>query len=302
MDRIRLASPSKINLHLRVGSPRADGFHPLCSWMVTTSLCDRIEIRQAGSGIRLTFDDPSIPTDASNLIVRAAQLLLDRLPSEKRIGLEIDLAKRIPAGAGLGGGSGNAATTLAALNSLLGNPFAADQLATFAAQLGSDVPFFLGSPSAIATGRGESLEPVAGPAARFAILILPPFPISTAAAYRVLDQLRPTEAPGTLDPFDPRQWASLPARELLQRLRNDLEIAAFAIEPRLGSLRAAIEQHLGRAVRMSGSGSTLFTLFDTAEAAREAGQTVHNGFGMRVEPVELGREFRDCRSDGPTCP
>lgn len=293
MDRISVSSPSKVNLHLRVGSPRADGFHPLRSWMVTTSLCDEIEFRRTASGIRLVCNDRSIPTDASNLIVRAANLILDEVPPDRRIGLAIQLSKRLPGGAGLGGGSANGATALSVVNKLLGCPVHVDHLPTRAAQLGSDVPFFLGPPSAIATGRGEALSPIPAPIARFSILILPPFPISTAQAYRALDDLRPREMPGTLDTFDAEAWSRLPAQSLLGHLKNDLEPAAYAIEPRLGELRTAIETKLGRVVRMSGSGSTLFTLFDSADDARHAARSVRGEFKMRVEEVELGGDFRD---------
>jgi 4-diphosphocytidyl-2-C-methyl-D-erythritol kinase len=289
MDRLAVASLSKINLHLRVGAPRADGFHPLRSWMVTTDLYDWIEFRRVVEpGIRLTCNDPSIPVDGSNLIVRAADAILDRLVPAERFGLDISLTKSIPAGAGLGGGSGNAATALRAVNDLAGKPCSDADLSALAAQLGSDVPFFLGPPSAVATGRGEHLEPVPLPDPRFAILILPAYPISTARAYRVLDELRPVEPAGTLDPFDADAWSHLGSERLLSRLRNDLEAPAFVIEPRLGELRSAIEAHLERTVRMSGSGSTLFTLFDTMQDAARATRSVRATFALRVEPVELG--------------
>lgn len=289
MDRHALASLSKINLHLRIGSPGADGFHPLRSWMITTDLYDWIEFTGVPEpGIRLDCSDVSIPTDGSNLIIRAATEILNRVEPAERIQLHIQLAKSIPAGAGLGGGSGNAATTLRVVNQMLGNRFSESTLAKMALSLGSDVPFFLGKPSAIATGRGETLQPAPLPKARFAILILPPFPIPTAHAYRVLDQLRPVADEGTLDEFDFVHWARQPAMKLLDKLENDLELAAFAIEPRLGELRLRIESSLERIVRMSGSGSTLFTLFDTLDDAAEAAQAVAEQFKLRVEAVELG--------------
>lgn len=289
MDRLALASLSKINLHLRIGSPGADGFHPLRSWMITTDLYDWIEFTRVPEPvIHMDCNDPSIPTDASNLIIRAATEILNRVEPEDRFQLHIQLAKSIPAGAGLGGGSGNAATTLRAVNQMLGNRFSDSELAEIALTLGSDVPFFLGKPSAIATGRGEALQPVPVPKARFAVLILPPFPIPTAQAYRVLDQLRPVADECILDEFDVVYWARQPAMKLLDKLENDLEPAAFAIEPRLGELRSRLESFLERIVRMSGSGSTLFTLFDTLDEAAEGARSVEEAFELRVEPVELG--------------
>lgn len=282
-------SPSKINLHLRVGAAREDGFHLLRSWMVTTSLCDTIRYeRVEASRLALACDDPAIPTDERNLVLRAAKALLDRLGPSPRFGFEIHLAKRIPAGAGLGGGSGDAATTLRALNLLLDRPLSDCDISELAKTLGSDVPFFLGSPSAIATGRGEELQPTSPPRARWALLILPPYPIPTARAYQLLDQLRPQPDPSTLDPFDAPAWASLGARDLMAHLVNDLEPAAFAIEPRLAVLHSQVSACLERTVRMSGSGSTLFTLFDTPAERDAAGIAISNSLRVRVEPVELG--------------
>ena len=296
MDHLRLCSPSKINLHLRIGSPGADGFHPLRSWMVSTSLCDFLRFERTGTdGITLSCTDSLLPTGLekpfagpTNLVTRAAEALLQCVEASERIGLKIELDKRTPIGAGLGGGSGNAAATLHAMNHFLGNRFSVDSLSEIAATLGSDVPFFLGSPSAIATGRGEGLAPAPVPAANIALLFLPAFPIPTAHAYRVLDELRPKADEGTLDAFDVLDWAGLPPEGLLARLINDLEPAAFKIEPRLGKLRDSIESKLGRIVRMSGSGSALFTLFDENEPFQRAAQTVEKTLGIRVERVRIG--------------
>lgn len=291
MDQLTVSSPSKINLHLRVGAPTADGFHPLRSWMVATSLCDQITIRRSSGGVSLTCDDPTIPTDGTNLVVRAADAVLGRVKPALRTGLTIDLSKRIPAGAGLGGGSGNAAVTLRAVNRLLGGPLDESTLFSIAATLGSDVPFFLGDPSAIATGRGEQLSAAPIPRANHAVLILPPFPIATAKAYRTLDERRPTAEPDLLDAFDVATWANLSAVPLLTKLKNDLEQAAFAIEPRLDVLRLELESRLGRIVRMSGSGSTLFTLFDSAAEADAAAKQIRS-WETTATVVELGGSSR----------
>ena len=119
---MRLCAPAKINLHLRVGPARTDGFHPLLSWMTTVSLFDTLTFQSTNDvGITLRCDDPSIPTDESNLVIKAARLLMSEVPRERQQslgGLEIELQKRIPSGAGLGGGSSDAATTLVALHRL----------------------------------------------------------------------------------------------------------------------------------------------------------------------------------------
>lgn len=286
---LTLRSPAKINLHLRVAPPDASGFHPLRSWMITTSLHDELTFRRlpgSAAGIALTCDDPTLACDGTNLVVRAAETLLAATGSKATVA--VHLAKQIPAGAGLGGGSGNAATTLVGLNRLLALGQSVEQLAAIAATLGSDVPFFLGPPSAIATGRGEILKPCPVPLlARHALLILPPFPISTAAAYCTLDAIRPVAADDILAPFDAAGLAELPADALLRELSNDLERAAFAIEPRLAELRQSLEEKLGRTVRMSGSGSTLFTLFDDrSDAITTAGRLVTEH--CSAVAVELG--------------
>ena len=194
--------------------------------------------------------------------------------------LRVELEKHVPIGAGLGGGSSDAAHALVALDRMLGAGWPAERLSAFAARFGSDLPFFvhaaLGSPSAACRGRGEIVRPVGRPAARWAVIYWPPFGLATREVYARFDALR-LGFDAALEPDgEPRwdQWATLPARELLGRLVNDLEGAAFSLSPALGALRAQLERDAGRIVRMSGSGSSLFTLFDADDeaAAREAAE------------------------------
>ena len=285
---LTLFSPAKINLHLRVAPPDATGFHPLRSWMVTVGLHDALRgtVANSASGISLHIEgDASLAADATNLVHRAAVAL------RPMRGLTFELMKRIPSGAGLGGGSGNAATALVLVNTLLEQNRSREELHEVAATLGSDVPFFLHAPSAIATGRGERLESCPPPRPQSALLILPPFGVSTPAAYRTLDQLRPTTDTDVLAAFDVDVWSSLAALDLLPRLRNDLERAAFGLEPRLGALRIDVQRTVDRTVRMSGSGSTLFTLYDDIEAAEAAAAVVLSRFsGLRALAVPLGRD------------
>lgn len=289
-----LRSPSKINLHLRVGTADSSGYHPLRSWMITTSLCDELTFAESRHR-RLTCDDPTLACDGSNLVWRAADALLEDGGNFSDVAVHIK--KRVPAGAGLGGGSGNAATALVGINRLLKLGRTREELAALAATLGSDVPFFLGPPSAIATGRGEILQPTPAPLyARFAVLIFPAFQISTVAAYQMLDKIRPAADPDILRPFDAADWADGTAFEIHAELANDLEQAAFAMEPRLDGLQGWLRYEMFRPIAMSGSGSTLFALCDTAEDAKatasrsEAVADVHSDeFGpIRTICVELG--------------
>jgi len=204
----------------------------------------------------------------------------------------ITLAKRVPVGAGLGGGSSDAAFTLVALNRLWDAGWTADRLSGFAARFGSDVPFFVAAfdaPSAECRGRGEIVLPVPRPTPKWALLVLPPFPLSTRDVYARFDEMGLGSEREVSEAPDWRAWSALGSRDLLPRLVNDLEPAAFALSPELATLRAAAEQTAGRVVRMSGSGSSLFTLFDAGEtdAARAAAEDVARRHGVRVEVVEL---------------
>ncbi|HEX3355356.1 MAG TPA: 4-(cytidine 5'-diphospho)-2-C-methyl-D-erythritol kinase [Tepidisphaeraceae bacterium] len=292
---MRLSAPAKINLHLRVGQVQNDGFHPLLSWMTTVGLFDTITLEDAPSGIALTCDDPRIPIDATNLIVRAAQLMSEVAQQHKArpfragagSGLQLNLAKRIPAGGGLGGGSSDAARILLALNQFWNLGQMIEQLALLAAKLGSDVPFFLFGPSSICQSRGEIVQPIAVSKTRFATLVLPDIAMPTPRVYQVFDSLGSGKAQADLGQPAWQEWTSLNAEALLPRLINDLEAPAFAISPQLGRLRNDIEQSLGRIVRMSGSGSTLFTLFDDLASAQRAAESVTRN-GTRAIEVEIG--------------
>jgi 4-diphosphocytidyl-2-C-methyl-D-erythritol kinase len=276
-----LLAPAKINLHLRVGKVRPDGFHPLVSWMVTVGLSDVLTVTPAD---RLAFscDDPTLPTDGRNLVVKAITGLAARLGREPAVA--VHLAKRVPAGGGLGGGSSDAAHALMAVAKLWG----VDDLkllAEVAATVGSDVPFFLYGPSSVCRGRGELVMPVAVPAvARHVVLVLPGIEMPTAAVYRKFDEMG--MGSDTTADLGEGAWTFLPAAELMGHLVNDLEPPAFAIRPDLGDLRTRLESELGQPVRMSGSGSTLFTLFDDHASAADAAATIGAG-GTRAAAVPL---------------
>ena len=300
MEPLRLLAPAKINLHLRVGPPSADGFHPLLSWFVTLGLCDTLTLwpaPTASAKLVLACDDPALPCDGGNLVVRAACALAGAIaPGRELSPINAMLHKRIPMGAGLGGGSSDGAAALRGLNQLWNAGWDAHELAKLGATLGSDLPFFFHGPSSICTGRGEIVRPTPRPAARWAVLILPGIHMPTPAVYKQFDQLRLVDEARLRDEPDWAAWAKLPATELLPLLVNDLEAPAFALSPALGELRAAAERGLGRPVRMSGSGSSLFTLFDeraeAGEASRKLG-TEDRFAGIRFECVELSPKFAD---------
>jgi 4-diphosphocytidyl-2C-methyl-D-erythritol kinase len=210
--------------------------------------------------------------------------------------LLVRLTKRIPTGAGLGGGSSDGARALQAVNRLWRTDRPADELSAFAARFGSDLPFFLFGPSSVCTGRGEVVRPIAPPRPRWAVLVLPPVHMPTPDVYRRFDELGLGRAQDVAGEPGWAEWAQLDAARLLPRLVNDLEPAAFSLRPDLGELRQAIERTLGRPVRMSGSGSSLFTLYDTAEEASGAARVLGGlGWSMRcqVEAVEIAPRIED---------
>lgn len=301
---MRLLAPAKINLHLRVGPRDQSGFHPLMSWFVTVGLFDTLTMRRSDRpGIRLSCDWPNLPVDSRNLVFRAADMMLrevaDRIGRDLSPcpGIEIELHKRIPVSAGLGGGSSDAARTLIGLDHLWELNLGMRRLHDLAAGLGSDVPFFLHGPSSICTGRGEVVQPMQRPRAKWALLIFPNFALPTAAVYAKFDELRLGNTGFADEPPGP-DWTALSAEALLERLVNDLEPAAFALNPELGELRNSLERSLWRVIRMTGSGSALFTLFDDRDAAGRAAQIVqatiaHAQHSPRAVVAELAPHLDD---------
>jgi 4-diphosphocytidyl-2-C-methyl-D-erythritol kinase len=292
----RVTAPAKINLHLRVGPPTADGFHPLLSWMATVGLFDNLEFTLVDSpGVVLSCDDPAIPCDESNLIVKTASAILEmsRAADKSRSvrGVAAALHKRIPVGAGLGGGSSDGAFTLVALNRLLGLNYDAETLSEIAARFGSDLSFFLYGSSSVCTGRGEIVRPIARPKPRYVVLILPVIHMATPAVYRQFDAMGLGDREALHNAPDWRKWSTLDSLELLPLLVNDLEAPAFSISPRLAELHQAATSVAKRIVRMSGSGSSLFTLFDDLSEAETSADQLRLKLGITVRAVELCPEI-----------
>lgn len=261
---IRIKAPAKINLTLAVLGKRPDGFHELESWITRIDLCDVLEFSASDDwSLHVNSRDPAVTNDEQNLVSRAAAGLARhaRHPRHARV----SLTKFIPAGAGLGGGSSDAAATLRGLNQLWSLDWPDERLREIAAEIGSDVPFFLGPPSAIMRGRGERIEPTPFSFQGWIGLIIPYFKLATADVYRRFEMAQqPVRAHLceilALHQRSIRHWAAL--------LFNDLEAAAFALEPRLERLRADVERRGGAPVRMTGSGSCLFSVFDTEREAQ----------------------------------
>ena len=274
-------SPCKVNLLLNILGRRPDGFHELETVMQPVSFCDRLILSKAASGIQLTCSHPNLPVDATNLVYRAAAAYLEA--AGVRDGVRIDLEKRIPLAAGLGGGSGNAATTLLGLNELFGGPLPPERLHALAAALGSDVPFFLQTKPALATGRGEKVIPLEPfPALRNAVLMLihPGFGISTAWAYQNLARF--PEALNGQPGRAARLVKSLQGADLAAAGRefyNSLEAPALEKYPLLFLFQEFLRAHGAAATLMSGSGSTTFALFENRSKAGLAAEKFREKFG-----------------------
>lgn len=275
-------SPCKVNLLLNILGKRSDGFHDLETVMHPVGLCDFLEFQQRnGDGIVLTCSDPALPTDSTNLVHRATT----RFSQTAKIstGVRIHLEKRIPLAAGLGGGSSNAANTLLGLNEMFGYPLKPNQLTEIAASLGSDVPFFLQSFPALATGRGELIEALDFfPALNnvFVLLIYPGFGIPTAWAYQQLAAFPAAlhgESGRAQKLISVLQTADL---QLASRaFYNSLEAPAFHKYPLLEMFQEFLRSSGAIATLMSGSGSTTFALVQGEERAQGLAERFKEEFG-----------------------
>jgi len=260
--RLLARAPAKLNLVLRVGPVRADGFHPIDSIVAKVTLYDELIFSPRDDDeVMFACDDASVGDGEDNLVVRAARLVQSL--NAGRGGADIELRKRIAAAAGLGGGSADAAVTLRMLNEMWSCGLSDEQLAAAAAKLGSDVPLTLGAPASRAQGRGEILTPVELPPFA-AVLVTPPVHCPTAAVYRAFDVTPPAGLPpvdaGALTSKTIEQWPDL--------LVNDLLAPAVRVCPAISEWIDRLEKATRRPVHLTGSGSALFCLAaDMAEAA-----------------------------------
>jgi 4-diphosphocytidyl-2-C-methyl-D-erythritol kinase len=265
-----LTAPAKVNLILRVLDRRPDGYHNLWSLMQTVGLGDRLSIRlnREHGEIRLRCEVPGLPTDGRNLIVKAAGAL--RTAAGRTDGLDIDLQKAIPMGGGLGGGSSDAATTLLAVNQVLGLNWSRAKLAELSVPLGSDVPFFLYAPTAVISGKGETVTPVTVKGSRWLVLVNPGFGVNTGWAYQRLAERRKGIRP--LSPAHERmaRGGTLSWDDVIPQMENDFEEALAESHPQLAELKQEIRQTGAEAALLSGSGATVFGLFVDESGARRA--------------------------------
>ncbi len=267
---ITVFAPAKINVILRILDRRSDGFHYLWSIMQTVALEDEVQIRLRADrqDIHLKCDATQLAADQSNLVYRAATAVLAR--AQQSIGLDIELRKRIPMGAGLGGGSSDAAATIIGLNHLLRLEWSPTQMADVGQSLGSDVPFFLFAPSAFVAGRGETVRPLVVEGARWVVLVNPGFGVNTKWAYQELAATRTAVTPLSLLQRELDQQSQVSWAQLIAAAENDFEAPVFAAHGKLREIKRSLQAHGAEIALLSGSGATVFGVFADEARARLA--------------------------------
>ncbi len=266
-----LAAAAKVNLYLRVVRRREDGFHEVETLLQSVGLWDELDFVPAPV-FSLSLDRADLPSDERNLVRKAAGLLRREFGLPETLGAAVSVRKRIPVGAGMGGGSADAAAALVGLARLWGLDGEPARLEALAARIGSDVPFFLRGGAAVGTGRGERLQALPGAPSFWLVLIKPPFSVSTAWAYRAWTG--PTtgttleDAVAAVSAGDPLQLAAA--------LRNDLEAGVASAQPEIAALLERLLALGALGARMTGSGSVVFGIARDEASAR--------GIAARLDP------------------
>jgi 4-diphosphocytidyl-2-C-methyl-D-erythritol kinase len=287
---LKLPSFAKINRTLRVLGKRPDGYHQVATVLQSISLCDELIFeKREDDQINLTCDDPTIPIDDSNLIVKAALAL------PRQEGVNVRLKKRVPAKGGLGGGSSNAAVTLLALNHLWRLDLGNTDLRRIGSGLGADVPFFLNGGTALATGTGTEISPLTDSEREYLIVVTPNASVFTASAYAALnapslttfDSLSILSSSFT-EPFfgDRSQWS----------LQNDFEGVIFEMEPEIGRAKQALLDAGARSALLAGSGSSVFGIFTDETARDQALGNLRCEAGWRVFPCHTLSRNEYCQA------
>jgi 4-diphosphocytidyl-2-C-methyl-D-erythritol kinase len=290
---LELPSYAKINWRLRVLGKRPDGFHELCTVLQTVSLADSIRFEPSDE-LTLECDSFGIPTDGRNLILRAAELLKRRY--SVKVGARIRLLKRIPAPGGLGGGSSNGATALLGLSALWRIAPRPGELGSMAAELGSDVPFFLEGGTALGTGRGTEIRKLPEIERRSMLIVTPDVHVATADAFRGLNLKRLTKT----DPESILKLCRNEAQGLFDgrsALKNDFEASVCELFPEIERVRRTLLDSGASGVLLAGSGASVFAVFDkeeTRQATLKALETEFNWRKFAVATVSRG-EIRAAR-------
>jgi 4-diphosphocytidyl-2-C-methyl-D-erythritol kinase len=264
---MKILSPAKLNLFLKVTGKRPDGYHELFSLMCCVSLCDTLYLQFGTEKIEIESSHPQIPLDKTNLAYKAAALFLKTLGAKE--GVKITIEKSIPVAAGLGGGSSNAASVLSGLNHHYGFPFSRDRLMSLGLSLGADVPFLLFQKPALVSGIGEMLEAYPEPLPYSVIIVHPGFGVSTAEVFQNLN-LRLTKCKKKIT----KPSLKKTGYDVSLHLCNDLEAVTISKYPEIKLVKQQLNQHGALGALMSGSGPTVFGLFSDPKKADKALQAI----------------------------
>lgn len=285
---IIIQAPAKVNLCIRVLDAMPNGYHELWSLMHSVNLFDQLRIRlnPESHGIQLRCDHALLPVNQGNLVYRAAENVLSR--AEQSIGVEIALQKVIPLAAGLGGGSSDAAAVICGLNHLLKLGWGLAELCEVGAELGSDIPFFFQAPCAIVRGWGQKVTPCKVTGRRWAVLVNPGFPIQTKWAYEQLSSKRSEVLP--LDSWTQEVETRLEISwdEVISAMENDFERPLFPVYPILEFMKEKLCALGAQAALLSGSGATVFGVFDVPEVAQAASAQLRKDTQWYVFDVPMG--------------
>lgn len=282
-DAVSFLAPAKLNLSLQVFGKRPDGYHDIRSVMVPVSLYDEVTVEEAPEGISVECDDPTVPAGEGNTCRLAAALFMEWAGAPA--GVRIRLRKGIPSESGLGGGSSDAAATLKGLSALTGRCPPRDVLLAMASRIGADVPFFTLGNAALAEGFGDRLTAIPWEVPFHAVIVRPSFGLPTREGYARLRRL-PGDPP---PPAEPPAYRTL--GDVAASLRNDFEEAWREIRPEIAEIKEELLAAGALAAGLSGSGSAVFGLFASEEAAREARGKMPPGGGG-----EAGRRLFVVRS------
>jgi 4-diphosphocytidyl-2-C-methyl-D-erythritol kinase len=299
---VSVRSYAKINIGLKIGSRRADGFHDLRTVYTTIGLNERLQVDVSkGTGVEIRCDDPRVPGDASNTCYRAAELVLKELKTQAKVTISIE--KKLPVQGGLGAASGNAMATIFALARALSQPLSPQKRAQIASEIGSDLNLFLYGGLVLGTGRGEEVWPLPDLPSIPLVIVTPEVGVSTPKAFAAWDSLTSHGASATMNEFSHSvyEWlgvqystivSGVPASGgdrvealLLDLVRtgisNDFERVVFPEIPALREVKCALEREGALYASLSGSGSTLYGMFRTTEEAERAASRLSDA-GMRA--------------------
>ena len=285
---IIVQAPAKVNLCIRVLDRLPNGYHELWSLMHSVDVFDHLRIRLNPNHdrIHITCDNRTLPVDQRNLVYRAVEAVLRR--ADRSVGVDVELQKAIPLAAGLGGGSSDAAATIYGLNHLMQLGWGLSAMSDAGAELGSDIPFFFQAPCAVVRGWGQEVIPCTLKGQRWVVLVNPGFPIQTKWAYEQLAACRSDVSPLSSWTASVGEGLGLSWDEIIEAMENDFEASLFSVYPILEFIKEKLRDLGARSALLSGSGATVFGIFEDPEGAQAAATQLRHDTQWLVFDVPMG--------------